>query len=89
MTKLDFLNMIEDYKHGHITAELMLTAVDLLFQSQYDGKPIVSGSLPSPYQWLKVQKFNIPDGSSYVEAKDISMRQCAAWISEYVQLLRQ
>lgn len=46
MTKLDLLNMIEDYKHGHITPEAMLTNIDSLFNIQHDGKPNVCGWLP-------------------------------------------
>ena len=46
----------------------------------------VSGSTdkPKPYEWLKVEKFNITHGSSYNEPK-FSIRQCASWISEYVK----
>lgn len=40
---------------------------------------------PSPYQWLKA-KYQIPEGSTYVQPKNITMTQAAGWISEYVQL---
>lgn len=43
-----------------------------------------SSKRPKPYEWLKVEKFNITQGSTYNEPK-FSMRQCASWISEYVK----
>ena len=39
---------------------------------------------PSPYKWIKEEKFKIPDGTSYREPK-VNLIQCANWISEYVK----
>lgn len=40
--------------------------------------------IPTPFTWLKEEKFKIPQGATYLETK-VSMRQCAAWIGEYVK----
>jgi len=45
---------------------------------------IGSTDIPKPYEWLKVEKFNITHGATYNEPK-FSMRQCASWISEYAK----
>lgn len=39
---------------------------------------------PSPYKWIKEDKFQIPAGSSYHEPK-VNLIQCANWITEYVK----
>jgi hypothetical protein len=38
---------------------------------------------PSPFKWLKEEKFKIPQGATYI-SPEISMTQCAGWIAEYV-----
>ena len=39
---------------------------------------------PSPYKWIKEEKFKIKEGESYNEPR-VNLIQCASWISEYVK----
>ena len=47
-------------------------------------KQISTNEKPTPYKWIKEEKFQIPAGASYREPK-VSLFQCANWISEYVK----
>lgn len=40
--------------------------------------------MKTPYQWLKEEKFKIPQGATYYDPK-LTMRQCAQYIGEYIK----
>lgn len=42
-----------------------------------------SKDIPSPYQWIKEEKFNITQGTTYYEPK-VTIRHCASLMKEYV-----
>lgn len=39
---------------------------------------------PSPFKWIKEEKFKIPEGATY-RSPMVTLAQCAGWISEYVK----
>ena len=46
----------------------------------------VSGStdIPKPYNWLKEEKWKIPQGATYYDPK-VTLTQCAGWMMEYIK----
>ena len=40
--------------------------------------------IPTPYEWMREEKFKIPKGSTYINPT-LSMRVCAVWMEEYIK----
>ena len=67
---------------------LILTAINKEQSKQLDLYVVRHGTTvlktPKPLEWIKRDKLGIEKGTTYREP-NISIRQCASWISEYIK----
>lgn len=71
-----FSNESYDYWLNHPNGQEYLNELVWLDESDRER--------PKPLDWLRYQKFKIPEGASFI-MPEVSARQCAAWIEEYIR----